>query len=505
MFLFFTVDVSIKAKNVLSEEGYMALDLRLQVKLSQQLVMTPQLQQAIKLLQLGRMELVDVVTQELEENPMLEEGGDTREAGEEQKLTGDESETPVAADDSHQEVKGETEGMNDIDWQTYLDGYSLSSGTSDVYEDSEERPSFESLLTKKSTLNDHLMWQLSLSTVPDLERHAIAEIIGNLDEEGYLHSSPQELAAAARVSPEVVERALQMIRQYDPPGVACYNLQECLLLQLERLELGESLAATILRDHIDDLEGRKYTVIAKALKRPLEEVLAASKLISNLDPRPGRAYNQEEIQYITPDIFVRKVGDEYVVMLNDEGLPNLRINSFYRNALANSDSVDKQAGEYIQEKMRSAVWLIKSIHQRQRTIFKVTTSIVKFQREFFEHGIAHLKPLVLRDVAEDIEMHESTVSRVTTNKYVQTPQGLFELKFFFNSGISTAFGDSVASESVKSKIRDIVAQEDPKKPFSDQKIVALLAGQDIRIARRTVTKYREMLGIGSSTERKRLF
>ncbi|PLX90411.1 MAG: RNA polymerase sigma-54 factor [Desulfuromonas sp.] len=483
----------------------MALDLRLQVKLSQQLVMTPQLQQAIKLLQLGRMELVDVVTQELEENPMLEEGLDPRETSEEQKLTGDGEDLQSATDETHQEVKGETEGMNDIDWQTYLDGYSLSSGTTDVYEDSEERPSYESLLTKKSTLLDHLNWQLSLSSVKGDVRLAAAEIIGNLDEDGYLHSSREELAEGSQMPAEVVEEALQLVRQYDPAGVACYNLQECLLLQLERLDLGDSLAAIILRDHIDDLEGRKYSVIAKALKISLDEVLVASKLISDLDPRPGRAYNQEEIQYITPDIFVRKVGDEYVVMLNDEGLPNLRINSFYRNALSNTDSVDKQAGEYIQEKMRSAVWLIKSIHQRQRTIFKVTTSIVKFQRDFFDYGIEYLKPLVLRDVAEDIEMHESTVSRVTTNKYVQTPQGLFELKFFFNSGISTAFGDSVASESVKSKIRDIIAQENTKKPYSDQKIVTLLAEQDIKIARRTVTKYREMLGIGSSTERKRLF
>lgn len=484
----------------------MALDLRLQVKLSQQLVMTPQLQQAIKLLQLGRMELVDVVTRELEENPMLEEGLDPRENREEQKLLGDaEEETRSSADDNHQEVKGETEGMNDIDWQTYLDGYSLSSGTTDVYEDSEERPSYESLLTKKSTLNDHLSWQLSLSSVDDDVRRVATEIIGNLDDDGYLHSSREELADGTQVSPDVVEQALVLVREFDPAGVACYDLQECLLLQLERLEMADSLAAVILRDYIEELEGRKYPVIAKALKLPLEEVLTASKVIAGLDPRPGRVYNQEEIQYITPDIFVRKVGEEYVVMLNDEGLPNLRINSFYRNALSNVDSVDKQAGDYIQEKMRSAVWLIKSIHQRQRTIFKVTTSIVKFQRDFFDYGIEHLKPLVLRDVAEDIEMHESTVSRVTTNKYVQTPQGLFELKFFFNSGISTAFGDSVASESVKSRIRDIIAQENVKKPFSDQKIVNLLAEQDIKIARRTVTKYREMLGIGSSTERKRLF
>jgi len=483
----------------------MALDLRLQVKLSQQLVMTPQLQQAIKLLQLSRMELVDVVTQELSENPMLEEGVDAKDEREES--TSDEPETQATTEPSpEQELKGEAEGMNDIDWQTYLEGYSLSSSdTRDAYEDSEERPSYESLLTKRTSLTDHLMWQLSLSSILDQERMAAAEIIGNLDEAGYLHASPEELAASSGLDPEIIERALAKVCQFDPAGVAARNLQECLLLQLERLNLQDSLAATILRDFLTELEGRKYPIIAKALKIPIDSVLAAAKMISDLDPRPGRAYSEEDVHYIVPDIFVHKIADEYVVTLNDDGLPNLRINSFYRNALSDSSTVDKQAGEYIQDKMRSAVWLIKSIHQRQRTIYKVTKSIVKFQRTFFDFGIEYLKPLVLRDVAEDIEMHESTVSRVTTNKYVQTPQGLFELKYFFNSGINTADGDAVASESVKSRIKEIVAAEDPKKPFSDQKIVALLKKQDINIARRTVTKYREMLGIGSSTERKRLF
>jgi RNA polymerase sigma-54 factor len=484
----------------------MALDLRLQVKLSQQLVMTPQLQQAIKLLQLSRMELVDVVTEELAENPLLEEGVDPKELREEEADTR-QTEDPVSSDVSpEQEVKAEAEGMDDIDWQTYLEGYSLnSSDTRNSYEDQEERPSYESLLTKKGSLNDHLMWQLSMTTFAEEERFAAAEIIGNLDDAGYLHASLEELADVCQRDLSVVEKALVRVQQFDPPGVACRNLQECLLLQLERMEMSDSLAAVILRDHIVELEGRKYPLIAKAQKVSLDDVLAAAKLISGLDPRPGRAYNEEDVHYIVPDIFVHKVGDEYVVTQNDEGLPTLRINSFYRNALTDNKSVDKKAGEYIQDKMRSAVWLIKSIHQRQRTIYKVTKSIVKFQREFFDHGIEYLKPLVLRDVAEDIEMHESTVSRVTTNKYVQTPQGLFELKYFFNSGINTADGDAVASESVKNRIKEIVAGENPKKPYSDQKIVDLLKDQDINIARRTVTKYREMLGLGSSTERKRLF
>jgi len=483
----------------------MALDLRLQVKLSQQLVMTPQLQQAIKLLQLSRMELVDVVTQELAENPLLEEGLDPKEERDE-TVAAEEDSGAVTEASPEQELKGEAEGMNDIDWQTYLEGYSLNSSDSrDNYEDQEERPSYESLLTKQDSLNDHLLWQLGLSAFAEKERLLAAEIIGNLDESGYLHASLEELSASTQTAPEEVEAVLKKVQQFDPAGVACRNLQECLLLQLERMDLGDSLAALILRDCLSELEGRKYPAIAKALKVSLDDVLGAAKLISDLDPRPGRAYNEEEVHYIVPDIFVHKVGDEYVVTQNDEGLPNLRINSFYRNALTDSNAVDKKAGEYIQDKMRSAVWLIKSIHQRQRTIYKVTKSIVKFQREFFDHGIEYLKPLVLRDVAEDIEMHESTVSRVTTNKYVQTPQGLFELKFFFNSGINTADGDAVASESVKSKIKEIIAAEDPKKPYSDQKIVALLKDQDINIARRTVTKYREMLGLGSSTERKRLF
>jgi RNA polymerase sigma-54 factor len=298
---------------------------------------------------------------------------------------------------------------------------------------------------------------------------------------------------------------LRAVQEFDPPGVATRTLQECLLRQVEQLGMQGTLVETLLLRHVDDLENRRYPQIARALQVSVEEVLAAAKLISGLDPRPGSQYGQDEVHYIIPDIFVYKIGDEYVVMLNDEGLPTLRINTFYRSALSGAVSVDAKAGEYIQEKLRGALWLIKSIHQRQRTIYKVTRSIVKFQRDFFDRGVEYLKPLVLRDVADDIEMHESTVSRVTTNKYVQTPQGLFELKYFFNSGINTTEGDAVASESVKSKIRDIIGGENPRNPHSDQKIVELLRRQGIDIARRTVTKYREMLNLGSSTQRRRLF
>ncbi len=469
--------------------------------------MTPQLQQAIKLLQLSRMELMDVVRQELEENPVLEEGGEDQEP-QEIPEPGEEIEEPrpdQGASDEVREVGGDGADVAEIDWRAYLQEYTAGGSVADTYEEDEDRPSYENLLTKKGNLVDHLMWQLNLSRLENGEKAIAAEIIGNLDEDGYLKASLEEIAAATDSNPAGVEDVLKSVQEFDPAGVASRSLQECLLKQVRQLDMEGSLLELILRDFVAELEHRKYQAIAKALNVSLEEVLEAAKLVTELDPRPGRAFSSEEIQYITPDIFVYKVGEEYVVMLNDEGLPNLRINSFYRNALVNGAEFDEKAGEYIQDKLRGALWLIKSIHQRQRTIYKVTKSILKFQREFFDKGINYLKPLVLRDVAEDIEMHESTISRVTTNKYVQTPQGLFELKYFFNSSINTTGGDSIASESVKNSIREIVTTENTRKPYSDQKIVEILKLSGINIARRTVTKYREMLGIGSSTERKRYF
>jgi len=467
--------------------------------------MTPQLQQAIKLLQLSRMELMDVVRTELEENPVLEEGQESPEDKTQPEEEAAAETTDEAAPEALKEIQGEGDGMSDIDWKTYLESYSLGGTTADSYEDDEDRPSYENLLTKKPSLTDHLIWQLGLSRLENREREIAEEIIGNVDDDGYLQLSIEEVSAQTGCDPEHAEKVLAAIQDFDPPGVASRSLQECLLKQVEQLGMTEDPVGVILRDHISDLETRRYQVIARCLQIPLDDVFSAAKFISSLDPRPGSQFSQEDVHYIIPDIFVYKISDEYVVVLNDEGLPNLRINSFYRNALSGAEALDEKAGEYIQEKLRGALWLIKSIHQRQRTIYRVTKSIVKFQRDFFDRGVEHLKPLVLRDVAEDIEMHESTVSRVTTNKYVQTPQGLFELKYFFNSGISTTGGDSVASESVKSKIKEIITAEDARKPFSDQKIVEILRGQGIDIARRTVTKYREMLGVGSSTQRKRLF
>jgi len=481
----------------------MAIEMRQQMKLSQQLVMTPQLQQAIKLLQLSRLELQDVVRQELEENPLLDEVPEAEETKEVEQLELSEKEPePEVSVTEFQEVTAGAE-TREMDWESYLDGYNYSAG--EQYYDDEERPSFENLLTKKSTLSDHLMWQLSLTRLSDEEMRVGTEIIGNIDEDGYFRASLAEVATVCGTNESAVETVLRRVQEFDPPGVAARDLGECLLLQVKALGIGGSLVESLLTHHLKDLEARKYKQAARALGVDVNDVLTATRIIAGLDPKPGRMFGQDDVQYISADIFVYKIGEEYVVMLNDEGLPNLRINPLYYSEGKAGLNADAKAEEYINDKMRSALWLIKSIQQRQRTVYKVAKSLVKFQRDFLDRGIEHLRPLVLRDIAEDIGMHESTISRVTTNKYMQTPQGLYELKYFFNSGISTNEGDFIASESVKNKIREIVDAEDQRKPYSDQRLAELLAAHNINIARRTVTKYREMLRIGSSSERKRHF
>jgi RNA polymerase sigma-54 factor len=299
---------------------------------------------------------------------------------------------------------------------------------------------------------------------------------------------------------------LAKIQEFDPPGIASRDLKECLMAQAKVLGVKNPLIETIIREHIHDLETKNYNNIAKKLKVPLTDILDAIFLISRMDPKPGLVYSDEGPQYIIPDVFVFKVSDEYKIILNDEGLPRLRISNFYREILGGASEGPTSADEckkYIKERLQSATWLIKSIQQRQRTIFRVTESIVKFQREFFDQGIQFLKPLVLRDVADDVEMHESTISRVTTNKYMHTPRGIFELKYFFNSSISKTSGDAIASKSVQEEIRKIISGEDTRKPLSDSEIVDILSRQGISIARRTVAKYREMMGILPSSKRKK--
>jgi RNA polymerase sigma-54 factor len=495
------------------------MELKQQLKLSQQLVMTPQLQQAIRLLQLCRLELVDVIREEMEQNPLLEEAPE--QTAEELKADSGvplEEEAPLpppAAENRVEEVRGKSEGADDIDWESLLRDTSDPGATYGGHErpSSDDLPSFENVLTKKTSLVDHLMWQLHLADMGDEDRYLGSLLIGNLNDDGYLdvHESPlAEIAQHAREDLEVEgideERVLAVLRRvqtFDPVGVGARDLSECLLLQAQVLGMDDPVVTAMIQHHLPNLEKRNYQAISKDLKVPLEDVIDAVKFISELEPRPGRIYTTEEPHYITPDISVYKIADEFAIVLNEDGIPKLRISNFYRNALRSKTAGN--AKEYIQDKLRSGVWLIRSIYQRQRTIYRVMESILKFQRDFFDKGVSCLKPLILRDVAEDIGMHESTISRVTSNKYVHTPQGIFELKYFFNSGIHRVDGGEVASESVKQKIKEIVGQEDPRRPHSDQKIVELLKAHNVDIARRTVAKYREMLGILPSSRRKKVF
>jgi len=520
----------------------MALELKQTVRLSQQLVMTPQLQQAIKLLQLSRMELVDLVQQELQENPVLEEGFDgdderspddapeaEAEAGAEAAETAEASEPAeareqasveasepaepggaaepaeaAAADGEPEREPTDAEKIADVDWQNYADSQPQT-GMRDAGAD-DDRPSIENTLTRRETLTDHLIWQLQLAFFPVEEEIAARFVIGNLDERGYLRSSLEELSRQSGVKEEVIASALAKVQEFDPAGVAARDLRECLSIQASLLGIDDPLVLRILSDqgYLDTLIKRDFRGVARALSVSLEEVAAAAHLIGTLEPRPGRAFGGDEPVYIVPDIYVYRVGGDFHVMLNDDGLPRLRINGLYRDVLAKGSPVSKDTRDYVHDKVRSALWLIKSIHQRQRTIYKVMQSIIKHQRDFFERGINFLKPLNLRDVADDIEMHESTVSRVTTNKYANTPQGIFELKYFFNSSINRVQGDAIASESVKERIRRLIVNEDPRRPLSDQRIAEMLKVANIDIARRTVTKYRESMNLLSSTKRRQV-
>lgn len=483
----------------------MGLDLRLELKMTQQLVMTPQLQQAIKLLQLSRTDLIDAVREELLENPLLDERSEI--SATEARIEGVEDVQKREDKDQTAEAKGDAdvkESQEQIDWDAYFENYSSPMpGTGPQRLRDDDLPGYEATLTRETTLFDHLMWQLQVSDFTEQEERVAIALIGNIDDDGYLKGVDlATLAAELDRDVEYVDEVLEMIQQFDPPGCGARSLCECLLIQARFLELG-SIVEEIIENHLDNLEKKNLGAIARDLDQEMEEIVEAARLISQLEPRPGRPYATEAPRYITPDIYIKKdESGQYRAVLNEDGMPRLKISAFYRNALKQADG--SAAKKYVTEKLNSAQWLIRSIQQRQKTIVKVTESIIKFQHDFFERGVQHLKPLILRDVAEDIGMHESTVSRVTTNKYVHTPQGIYELKYFFNSSIQGEGGD-LASEAVKSKIRILIAHEPAKKPHSDQKLVDLLKDDGVVIARRTVAKYREAMGILPSSKRKRLF
>lgn len=472
----------------------MALQLKQSLTLAQQLIMTPQLQQAIKLLQLSRLELLETVVSELETNPLLEESQSGGAEDEKIPEVEDPPEPPLAEVDTGEKMR------EDLDWEQYLSEY--NKGWAESPYEPRDAPSFESVTSTKTSLHSHLLWQLNLSRATDLQREIGIHIIGNLDDDGHLTISTDEICQMTGRSEGEIQETLSLIQNFDPVGVASRDTRECLLIQARFQNLGGTVVEEIILDHMDKLENKRYDLLAKSLSIPLEDVISAVDIITAFEPKPGRKYSDEETIYISPDIYVFKMGDEYEITLNEDGLPKLKINGYYKDILSGRGPMEDGTRQYIQDKLKSAAWLIKSIHQRQRTIYRVTASIVKFQRDFLDHGISHLKPLVLRDVAEDIEMHESTISRVTTNKYVHTPQGLFELKYFFNSAIQCFDGESVSSETVKELIKNVVKAEQRSKPFSDQEIAEMLKSRNIDVARRTVAKYREALGILPSRKRK---
>ncbi|MCD6570198.1 MAG: RNA polymerase factor sigma-54 [Deltaproteobacteria bacterium] len=463
----------------------MALELKQHLKMTQQLIMTPQLQQAIKLLQLSRLELKEYIEQEFQANPLLEI--DTEPSPPEEK-------------DGVEDQGLDTSKIEQSRWEAYLESYGQE--RIPQHYEGEERSYLEAIATRAEGLTEHLLWQLRLNHFTERQRIIGVFIIGNIDSNGYLSTDIDTICTATDTTEEEVISVLKQIQTFDPVGVASRDLKECLFVQARIFGFTDSIVWKIIDSHLEDLQTKNFDKIAQGLGATVEEVSWAAQIISKMEPRPARNYSDEPQQYIVPDIYVFKVDDDYMIALNEEDIPKLTLDKEYQCLLI-SDKTGQLTKDYLTERLKSAQWLMKSIRQRQSTLCKVTASIMRFQKDFLDHGINHLKPLVLRDVADDVGMHESTISRVTSNKYVHTPQGIFELKFFFSSGIAKSNGGFMASQSVKNEIENLIKVEDPKNPLSDQVITVKLREKGIAIARRTVAKYREVMGILPSNRRKK--
>ncbi|MEO8338936.1 MAG: RNA polymerase factor sigma-54 [Nitrospirota bacterium] len=502
------------------------MKLRLDLRLSQKLIMTPQLQQAIKLLQLSRLELQQSLTQHLMENPLLEElptDAEDNEAASPEEKAEDEAASagnePSNAEESTPEERDTPDEASAAGWEEYFSDRRVG-GSEFQSPSQDEFPSYEQTMAKATSLEDHLLWQLSFSGLSDREKEIGRLIIGNLDDDGYLRMSLAEMVSGTDFIVIEAESVLNNVQSFDPTGVAARDLAECLLLQIGHLgkspmgslgarpgALKGSIVEAIVQHHLKDLEKRQYARIAKALDVTVEEVFQATKVIEVLEPKPGRPFTNTQNYVIIPDVFVVKNEGEWVVVLNDDGLPRMRISPYYKQLMGADESGSAETKAYLDEKLRAAQWVIRSIEQRNKTIVKVVSSIVKFQEQFFEKGVQHLKPLVLKQVAEDIGMHESTISRVTANKFMYCQQGMLELKFFFNAGLQRVDqpSDMMSSVSVREMIRKMVAEEDPSRPLKDEEIAARLLTQQVVIARRTVAKYRSEEHIPPATQRKRFF
>lgn len=484
----------------------MAIKMSQGLKQSQSLMITPQLQQAIKLLTLTHLEMTTLISQEMVENPMLEEMDNEMDSSpaEESREEMDSHEATAENFSGPELIEG---SKDTFDWESYSESFNSSSSSSPNMKESQnpdDMPSYENMVSKSQSLQEHLEWQLRMESLSSDQLNFCLDIIGNIDDDGYLEIPFDEIVARSKIEDrDEALGMLGMVQHLDPIGCGAQNLEECLGIQARMLPERSPLVELIVERNLKDLEKKDYMKISKDFGVSKEKVKDAELIIMSLNPKPGRLVSADETQYVVPDIFVADVGGEFVVQVNDEGVPRLRISNLYKSLIKSSQS-DAEAKEFVQDKLRAAMWLIKSIENRQKTIYKVANSIVRTQQEFFKKGPAFLKPMILKDIANEIGMHESTVSRVTTNKFMHTPIGTFELKYFFNAGIGGKNGGiDIAGESLKLKIKEMVGNEDHKRPLSDQKISELLSTKDIVVARRTVAKYREMMGIAPSSKRKK--
>ncbi len=470
----------------------MRLGYGLNVEQTQKLIMTPELRQAITVLQLSSLELSLYIEQQLQENPLLE----LRE--EETDENGEEGEFEWELEG------GEEKREYDLDWEEYFQD-SSDLGFPRMERDPEPPAhNYESFLSQAPTLMEHLMFQLYLSRCSSEARVIGEYLIGNIDEHGYLQTTVEEAAKQLAVHPGAVEEALKLIQTFDPPGVGARTLQECLLIQVNQLGIKNPLLEQIIRYHLVDVARGKFNRLAQQFNVPVQEIQRVADILKTLDPKPGRNFSTpNDVRYVVPDIVVEKVGDDYIILINDVSVPRLTINPAYRAVLSQQENYDSRTRRFVESKLNAAAWLIRSIEQRRLTLYKVASCLVQLQRDFLDHGVKYLKPLNLKQVAEMVGLHESTVSRATSNKYIQTPQGVFEMKYFFPTGINSDGGTLTSAESIKKMLQEIVAAENPKEPLNDQKIAEILCEKGIRISRRTVAKYRGELGIPPVQQRKR--
>jgi RNA polymerase sigma-54 factor len=492
----------------IEKESTMALKQQLHQKQVQKLILAPALQQAIKLLPLTNLELIEIIDQELSQNPMLEVDEESVEKNPDEKSPQEKEEGIKEREekkDTMDEIFPETENKEEQqEFDSYFQEY-FDDGFRSYDSEKKEGPVLENFVSKTQSLWDHLNWQANLTFFSESDREIAQNIIGNIDEDGYLTTQPEEIAKALDTSADKVEEIREVIKIFDPVGCGSMNLREALKCQMDYYEIDCGITQKIVQDHLHLLEKKDYSQLAKVLGISLADVKAKIEIIKSLDPTPGRKYSQEKTFYIVPDIIVNKEDNELTLTLNDEGLPRLRINRFYKKLLSQATKDNPEAYKFLKDRMKKAFWFLRTLDQRNQTIYKVAKYIVDKQKEFIEKGIEYIKPLTLIELAQEIGVHESTVGRVVANKYMMTPRGVFSLKYFFHKSLSGDFGEEISSLRVKERLKKLIENEDKNNPLSDIEIGDILAKENFKIARRTVAKYRKLLRIQPSHIRKRMY